>query len=104
MSCPAAVWLMDDLFFAIHCRSKPTSFPGLCPSCPYGERRVGENPGNEVEPKLGSRKGRENRGAILQLSYLLDPAGLFINTAFQTRPDWVSLSKGQKKGKRIAIE
>lgn len=91
---------MDDLSFTIHSQPKPTSFPGLSPSRPYGEfgeRRVGENPGKEVEPKLASRKGRENRGAILQLSRLLDPARLLINTAFlYTRPDWTSLSKRQR--------
>ena len=87
---------MDDLSFAIHSQSKPTSFPGLSPSRPYGGRRVGENPENEVEPELASRKGRENRGAILQLSRLLDPARLLINTAFlYTRPNWASLSEHQ---------
>ena len=88
---------MDDLSFAIHSQSKPTSFPGLSPSRPYGGRRVGENPENEVEPELASRKGRENRGAILQLSRPLDPARLLINTAFlYTRPDWASLSERQR--------
>lgn len=86
MSCPAAVWLMDDLSCTIHSQPKPTSFPGLSPSRPY-----------EVEPKLASRKGRENRGAILQLSRLLDPARWLINTAFlYTRPDWASLSERQR--------
>lgn len=55
MSCPAAVWLMDDLSFTIHSQPKPTSFPGLSPSRPYGERGVGENPGNEVEPKSAGK-------------------------------------------------
>lgn len=88
---------MDDLWFTVDSQPKPTSFLELSPSRPYGERRVGENPGNEVEPKLASRKGRENRGAILQLSRLLDPAKLLINTAFlYTRPDWASLSERQR--------
>ena len=92
MSCPAAVWLMDDLSFTIHSQPKPTSFPGLSPSRPY-----------EVEPKLASRKGRENRGATLQLSRLLDPARWLINTAFlYTQPDWASLSERQRVV-RIAV-
>ena len=46
---------------------------------------------------IASRKGRENRGAILQLSRLLNPARWLINTTFfYTRPDWASLSERQR--------
>ena len=54
--------------------SDPTSFPGFCPTRPYGARegQVGENSGNEVVSRLPLRANfRQERDDWVQGSFFL---------------------------------
>ena len=53
--------------------SHPTSFPGFCPTRPYGARegQVGENPGNEVASRLPLRANFHQERDWVQGSFFL---------------------------------